>query len=173
MTGSAGVKSLDNSPNLFTIADLSRVWLLCDVNENHLGGVGLNDEASAVLNAFPTQPRHATVTNVSRVLDPATRTAKVRLELPNPDGALRPGMFATVTFTPRHARRTTVVPSSAVLRLHDKDWVFVPRGGQRFRRVEIQAGRDQDGMQEVLSGLHAGDPVVANALQLSTAADQR
>jgi cobalt-zinc-cadmium efflux system membrane fusion protein len=173
ITSSAGVKSLDNSPNLFTVADLSRVWLLCDVNENNLGGVRLNDEASALLNAFPTQPRHATVTNISRVLDPATRTAKVRLELPNPDGALRPGMFATVTFTPRRARRTVVIPSSAVLRLHDKDWVFVSLGGQRFRRVEIRVGRDQSGMQEVVSGLRVGDRVVTNALQLSSAAGQQ
>ena len=173
VTGSAGIKSLDNSPSLFTIADLSRVWLLCDTHENNLGDVHLNDEASVVFNAFPTQPRHAKVTNISRVLDPATRTAKVRLELPNSDGVLRPGMFATVTFTAQQARKATVIPSSAVLRLHDKDWVFMPLGDRRFRRVEIRGGRDQSGLQEVLSGLHPGDRVVTNALQLSTAANQQ
>jgi cobalt-zinc-cadmium efflux system membrane fusion protein len=173
ITGSAGVKSLDNSPSLFTIADLSRVWVLSDVNENNLADVHLNDAASVSLSAFPAKPLHARVTNISRVLDPATRTAKVRLELPNPDGVLRPGMFATVTFTAQQTRKTIVVPSSAVLRLHEKDWVFVPLGGERFQRTAIRAGRDQNGIQEVLAGLRPGDRVVTNALQLSGAADQR
>jgi len=172
VTASSGVRSLDNSPNLFTIADLSHVWVLCDVNENNLADVHANDDATLVLNAYPDQPRHARVTNISRVLDPATRTAKVRLELANPDGSLRPGMFATVTFTSQHAQTITVIPSTAVIRMHDKDWVFVPADRQRFRRVEIRAGRDQHGLQEVMSGVRPGDRVVINALQLSSAANQ-
>jgi len=172
VTTSSGIRSLDNSPNLFTIADLSRVWVLCDVNENNLADVHSDDQATLVLNAYPQQPRHARVTNISRVLDAATRTAKVRLELPNPDGSLRPGMFATVTFTSQRAQTITVVPSTAVIRMHDKDWVFVPADRQRFRRLEIRAGRDQHGVQEVLSGVRPGDRVVTNALQLASAANQ-
>src|SRR5262245_32203328 len=172
VTTSSGIRSLDNSPNLFTIADLSHVWVLCDVNENNLADVHPNDQATLVLNAYPHQPRHARVTNISRVLDAATRTAKVRLELPNPDGSLRPGMFAAVTFTSQQAQTITVVPSTAVLRMHDKDWVFVPADRQRFRRIEIRAGRDQHGVQEVLSGVRPGDRVVTNALQLASAANQ-
>jgi membrane fusion protein, heavy metal efflux system len=173
VTSSAGVKSLDNSPNLFTIADLSRVWVLCDVNENNLGEVRVNDSATVVLNAYPNRPLRARVANISRVLDPGTRTAKVRLELANPEGLLRPGMFAAVTFTAQQMRKTAVVPSSAVLRLHDKDWVFTPIGGQRFRLTEIQSGRDQNGLLEVSAGLRPGDRVVTNALQLSSAATQQ
>lgn len=173
VANNAGVKSLDNSPNLFTIADLSHVWVLCDVNENNLADVHLNDAARIVLNAYPTQPLRAHVTNVSRVLDAATRTAKVRLEVGNPAGVLRPGMFATVTFTAQHTQKITVIPSSAVLRLQDKDWVFTPLGGERFRRTEIQTGRDRSGIQEVLSGLKRGDRVVTNALQLLSAANQQ
>jgi cobalt-zinc-cadmium efflux system membrane fusion protein len=82
-------------------------------------------------------------------------------------------MFATVTFTAQQTRNVTVIPSTAVLRLHDRDWVFVPLNSQTFRRREIRAGREQKGVQEVLSGLHAGDRVVTNALQLSSASNQQ
>jgi len=172
VTGSAGVKSLDNSPSLFTIADLSRVWVLCDVYENELGQVRLGDTATVRLNAFPDRPLTARVSNISRVLDPATRTAKVRLELSNADGLLRPGMFATVVFTAQRVEPRAMVPASAVLRLHDRDWVFVP-DGPRFRRVEIHAGAlSPDGLETVLSGVAQGQQVVANALQLSNAVEQ-
>jgi cobalt-zinc-cadmium efflux system membrane fusion protein len=172
VTGSAGVKSLDNSPNLFTIADLSHVWVLCDLNENHLADVRVDDDATVVLNAYLDRPLHARVANVSRVLDPATRTAKVRLELANPDGLLRPGMFATVTFTAQRTEKVTVVPSTAVLRLRDRAWVFTPVDDQHFRRMEIRTGRERQGAQEVLAGLTPGSRIVSNALQLSSASSQ-
>jgi cobalt-zinc-cadmium efflux system membrane fusion protein len=173
VTSSAGVKSLDNSPNLFTIADLSRVWVLCDVYENNLQQVRLGDHAAVRLNAYPDRPLTARVSNISRVLDPATRTAKVRLELENREDILKPGMFATVTFTAQQTVTRPVLPASAVLRLHDKDWVFIPAGGSRFKRIEIQtAPGSRDQLQAVLSGLRPGDRVVANALQLSSVADQ-
>ena len=173
VTGSAGVKSLENSPNLFTIADLSRVWVLCDVYENNLQQVRLGDHATVRLNAYPDRPLTARVSNIGRVLDPATRTAKVRLELENREGILKPGMFATVTFTAQQTVSRSVLPASAVLRLHDKDWVFIPAGASRFKRVEIQtAPGSRDQLHAVLSGLRPGDRVVANALQLSSVADQ-
>ncbi len=173
VTGSAGVKSLENAPNLFTIADLSRVWILCDVYENEIGQVRLGDTATVRLNAFPDRSLAARVSNISRVLDPNTRTAKVRLELNNPEGLLRPGMFATIVFSAQRTEARAVVPASAVLRLHDRDWVFVPDAAQRFRRVEIHAGAvASDGLQTVLDGVNAGERVVANALQLSNAAAQ-
>ncbi len=170
-TGGAGVKSLDNSPNLFTIADLSRVWVLCDVYENNLRQVGLGDFAEVRLNAYPDRPWRGRVGNISKVLDPATRAAKVRLELNNSSGLLRPGMFATVRFVSQGAQRRLVAPASAILRLHDRDWVFLSEGGRRFRRLEVQAGPTlPDGFQPVSGPLRPGDKVVANALQFSTAA---
>jgi cobalt-zinc-cadmium efflux system membrane fusion protein len=172
VTGGAGVRSLDNSPNLFTIADLSKVWVLCDVYENNLAQVRLGDSAKIRLNAYPDKTLYGQVGNISKILDPATRTAKVRLELDNPSGLLRPGMFAVVTFRSQRARELAVAPASAFLRLHDRDWVFIPLGGGRFRRVEVQAGTQTgDGNQEVLSGLQPGDRVVAQALQLSSSAN--
>jgi cobalt-zinc-cadmium efflux system membrane fusion protein len=174
VTGGTGVRSMDNSPNLFTIADLSRVWVLGDVYENNLAQVRLGDLVEVRLNAFPDREFRGRVSNISRVLDPATRTAKVRLELDNSSRLMRAGMFATATFRSQTEQLRTAVPVTAVLRLHDKDWVFKPEGGPRFRRLEIQAGRVfSDGLQEVLSGLVPGDKIVANALQFSNAAENQ
>ncbi len=83
VSGFEGVKSLDNTPNLFTIADLSEVWVVCDVFENDLGEVHLGDSAEIKLNAFGDRLFRGTVVDISRVLDPNTRSAKVRIVLPN------------------------------------------------------------------------------------------
>lgn len=165
VTSAAGVKSLDNSPNLFTIADLTNVWIVCDVYENDLARVHTGDQAEIELNAYPNRRLAGRVTNISKLLDPNTRSAKVRIELPNEAGTLRPNMFATVHFVSQGAATRTVVPASAVLRLQDRDWVFVKLNDARFRRTEVQAGPvNGDRTQQILSGLHLGDQVVANAL---------
>ncbi|MBZ5621037.1 MAG: efflux RND transporter periplasmic adaptor subunit [Acidobacteriia bacterium] len=165
VTSAAGVKSLDNSPNLFTIADLSNVWILCDAYENDLGRVHLGDRAEIELNAYPDRRLTGRVTNISKLLDPSTRAAKVRIELPNAAGILRPNMFATVHFVSRGTETRTVIPSSAVLRLQDRDWVFVKLNGPRFRRTEVQAGPvNADKTQQIIGGLRPGDQVVTTAL---------
>ncbi len=167
-----GVKTPDNSPNLFTIADLSTVWIICDVFENNLADVQLGDIADVHVNAYPNKVYHAKVVNIGPIMDPNIRTAKVRLELPNP-GDLRVGMFVTATFYQKAKQTVTTVPSTAVLHLRDRDWVFVPVGNGKFRKTEVVAGPIRDGnVQELLSGLAEGQPVVTNALQLSTEAGQ-
>jgi cobalt-zinc-cadmium efflux system membrane fusion protein len=165
VTSAAGVKSLDNSPNLFTIADLSNVWILCDVYENDLAHVHLGDRAEIELNAYPDRRLAGRVANISKLLDANTRAAKVRIELPNEAGILRPNMFATIHFVAQGTATRTVIPSSAVLRLQDRDWVFVKLDGPRFRRTEVQAGPvNADKTQQILSGLRPGDQVVTAAL---------
>jgi cobalt-zinc-cadmium efflux system membrane fusion protein len=172
VTGGTGVRSLDNSPNLFTIADLSRLWILCDVYEDNLARVKLGDYAEVRLNAYPDRPLKARVSNISAVLDPATRAAKVRLELGNPGGILRPGMFAVVKFTGQSSRERVVLPASALLRLHDKYWVFRFEGDNRFRRTEVKTGPVlPDGFQQVVAGLKSGDEVALNALPMSEVAE--
>jgi cobalt-zinc-cadmium efflux system membrane fusion protein len=174
VAGFEGVKSIDNSPNLFTIADLSQVWVVCDVFENDLGDVHLSDPAEIRLNAFPGRIFKGTVADISRVLDPNTRTAKVRIVLGNSDGSLRPGMFAVATFRSRKLRPSLVLPATAVMRLHDKDWIFRKEGSSRFRRVEVQtAGVTPDGMQEIRDGVKPDDLVVRNALDFSTAVAEK
>jgi cobalt-zinc-cadmium efflux system membrane fusion protein len=171
VTSGTGVRSMENSANLFTIADLSEVWVLCDVYENDLHRVQVGDPAEVRLNAFPDRTFAGRVRNISTVLDPSTRAAKVRLELANSGGLMRAGMFATAAFRSRTAQSRPMVPTTAILRLHDKDWVFVPLGGNRFRRLEVQAGpASSGGFQAILGGLTDGEKVVANALQFASAA---
>jgi membrane fusion protein, heavy metal efflux system len=170
VSGFEGVKSLDNTPNLFTIADLSMVWILCDVYENDLGIVGIGDAAEIRLNAYPDQIFRGVVQDISRVLDPNTRSAKVRVVLRNPNGSLRPGMFAVATFRSRRSRPRLVVPGTAILRLQDRDWIFRKEGDQRFRRVEVHAlGEAGSGMVQVQDGLKPGDQIIATALDFSAA----
>jgi len=170
VSGFEGIKSLDNSPNLFTIADLSQVWVLCDVYENDLDDVHLGDAAEIRLNAYPDKIYHGRVADIARVLDPNTRSAKVRIVLPNGDGSLRPGMFAVATFRSRRSQARVVVPATAVIRLQDKDWVFRKDGAQQFRRIEVHtAGQASDQMQQIQEGVKPGEQIVANALEFSSA----
>lgn len=170
----AGIKSLDNSPNLFTIADLSRVWVLCDVWENNLAQVHVGDRAEIELAAYPNRRFRGRVENISKVLDPATRTAKVRIELPNENGILRPNMFAVAHFISQGARSRALVPVSAVLRLQDRYWIFVQVSEKQFRRTEVQAGpANADGTQQILGGIQAGARVVKDALQFDREATNK
>ena len=172
VTAAAGVKTLDNSPNLFTIADLSKVWIVCDVYENDLRNVHPGDYAEIRLNAWPGRVLKGRIGNIGPSLDPAIRTAKVRIEVDNP-GPMRLGMFANATFRGEAREAHALVPAAAVLHLHDRDWVYVPAGERAFRRVEVAGGKMiPPGMQEVTSGIKPGDRVVANALVLQNTVEQ-
>jgi cobalt-zinc-cadmium efflux system membrane fusion protein len=172
VTTGAALKSTDSSPSLFTIADLSRVWVLCDVYEDALIRVQTGDDAEVRLNALPDRVFRGHVGNISRVLDPNTRTAKVRVELRNPGGVFRAGMFVTASIRSKESVSRQVVPATATLRIHDKDWVFVRVGPNQFRRMEVQLGpMMKDGNQQVLAGLHVHDKVVEKALQFSSSSE--
>jgi cobalt-zinc-cadmium efflux system membrane fusion protein len=172
VTAASGVKTLDNSPNLFTIADLSAVWVICDVYENDLRNVRMGETADIHLNAYPNRVLQARISNIGATLDPTIRTAKVRLEVHNP-GILRLGMFVTATFHGPDKQTVVVVPASAVLHLHDRDWVYMPAEGNTFRRLEVTGGKMVPAdLQEVLSGIKPGDRVVSNALVLQNTAEQ-
>jgi membrane fusion protein, heavy metal efflux system len=163
----AGV-GLAGSSTAFTIADLSRVWVVCDVYENDIPKLQLGQQARISINAYPDRPLKGSVSDIGPILDPLLRTAKVRIEVANP-GFLKLGMFATATFISRTKEKHAVVPADAVLHLHDRDWVYVPAGSNQFRRTEIRAGSMLAGKrQEILSGLAPGQQVVTNALLLET-----
>jgi len=160
-----------SSPNPFTISDLTNVWVVCDVYENDMANVRLGEMADIKLNAYPDRMIKGKVSNIGAILDPNIRTAKVRLEVPNPGQFMRPGMFATATFYSLDKKTYTSVPSSAILHLHDRDWVFIPTQG-KFRRVEVTAGAQlPNGMQEIISGLQPGQQVVSNAGTIQNAID--
>jgi membrane fusion protein, heavy metal efflux system len=161
------------SATAFTIADLSQVWIICDVYENDLPMVHVGQTADIRLNAYPDRLVTGTIGEIDAVLDPSIRTAKVRIQVANPDRLMRIGMFATATFHGRRALDHVAVPASAVLHLHDRDWVYVPAGDKKFRRVGVVGGAMIAGnMQEITAGLAAGQQVVTNALELQNTVDQ-
>jgi len=157
-----------NNPYPFTISDLSTIWVVCDVYENDLAAVRMGDTSDIALNAFPGRVFKGRVSNIGSILDPNIRTAKVRMEVLNP-GNIRLGMFVRATFHGQAREMHTIVPASAVLHMHDRDFVYVPAPGNKFRRVEVVGGdllADNVNMQEIKSGLAPGQQVVSNALVL-------
>ncbi len=173
ITNAAGVQGLAG-PNPMTISDLSRVWILCDVYENNLAQVQVGEYAEVKLNAYPGRVWKARIGNIGPILDPNLRTAKVRLEVENPGMLMKVGMFVTAAFQGNHMEKHAVVPATAILHLHDRDWVYTPVGDGRFRRLEVVAGSTlPDNMQEIARGdLKPGMQVVANALVLQNTVEQ-
>jgi len=171
VTTAAGTQGLA-SPNAFTISDLSHVWIVCDVYENDLAFVHLNEFADIRLNAYPDLHIQGRINNIGPILDPNIRTAKVRIQVNNP-GMLRLGMFVTATFHGQQRKREASVPAAAVLHLHDRDWVYIPIEGGRFHRVSVDAGDMLPGGQQAIrAGVAPGTPVVANALVLQNTVEQ-
>jgi cobalt-zinc-cadmium efflux system membrane fusion protein len=161
----AGV-TYTGSPTAFTVADLSVVWIICDVYENDIPKIHLGQEARIHVTAYPDRLLRGQITDIGPVLDPNIRTAKVRIEIRNP-GILKLGMFVTATFESRNKQAFAVIPASAILHLHDRDWVYVPAGGKQFKLVEVTAGNTLPGnRQQILSGIAPGQQVVANVLAL-------
>ena len=164
-SAAAGI-TFSGSSTVFTIADLSVVWIICDVYENDLPKISLGQSAIITANAYPGKPLAGRISDIEPILDPSIRTAKVRVEVHNP-GFLKVGMFVTATFQSKSIENLAAVPASAVLHLHDRDWVFIPADDNRFRRVEVHEGQMLSGnRQEILSGITPGQKVVSNVLQL-------
>ena len=171
ITNAAGVQGL-SGPSPFTISDLSYVWIICDVYENDLDAVHIGETADIRLDAYPRKLLKGRIDNILPILDPNLRTAKVRVEVPNP-GMMRVGMFVTATFYGKQPETRATVPATAILHLHDREWVYAPIGGGHFKRLEVITGNMLPGnMQEVISGIKPGDRVVSNALVLQNTVEQ-
>ena len=175
----AGV-ALSGSATAFTIADLTTVWILCDVYENDIPRIALGQQARIHINAYPDRVLTGRISDIGPVLDPSIRTAKVRIEVPNP-GILKLGMFVTAAFTGKKKENFAAVPADAVLHLHDRDWVYEPAGDNQFRRVEVHAGDMAPGNRQVIlskieqgrqTRFEPGEQVVSHALLLETAGNQ-
>lgn len=171
VTGASGVQGL-SGPNPFTISDLSYVWIVCDVYENDLDAVKVGQSADIRLASDPSQVFKGRIDNILPILDPSIRTAKVRIEVPNP-GTMRIGMFVTATFYGKQPETHAAVPADAILHLHDREWVYEPLGDGHFKRQEVVTGNMLPGkQQEVVSGLKPGDKVVSNALDMQSTVEQ-
>lgn len=151
---------VDTERELFTIADLSTVWVQADVYEKDIASIRRGQEVGISVDAYPGETFTGRITYVSDFLDPKTRTAKVRCEVPNPQGRLKLDMFATIQLPTPTRREVVMIPASAVQQVDDKPVVFVKMGDTQFQRRDVQLGTQSDGWVEVKSGVKAGEPVV-------------
>ena len=168
----AGV-TFSGSATAFTIADLSHVWIICDVYENDLATVHLGQEADIRLNAYPDRVFKGTISNIGPILDPrsAPRRCGSRWRT---RALMRLGMFVTATFHGKKLETHTVVPADAILHLHDRDWVYVPAGDGTFRRVEVDGRRHAAAVicRRSSPDSSPGEQVVSNALVLQNTVEQ-
>ena len=148
---------------LFRIADLSKVWVVADVYEQDLARVRVGQAAQVTLDAWPGRSFEARVGYLYPTLDPATRSTRVRLELDNPEGLLRPGMFARVELAAGDAGPKTVVPASAIIDDGERRVVLRALGEGRFKPQPVKLGARGRDLVEVLDGVAAGDRVVVSA----------
>jgi Cu(I)/Ag(I) efflux system membrane fusion protein len=148
--------------SLFEIADLSRVWVTAEVPEAQSGGLapGMPVEANVV--ALPGRTFQGGIDYVYPEVEPGTRTLRVRTVFPNEDLALRPGMYADVRLRSGETSEQLLVPAEALIRTGTRTAVIVAESPGRYRPVEVIAGREHDGRTEILSGLEAGQEVVAS-----------
>ena len=151
--------SVGTDANLFKIIDLSRVWIDADVFEKDLPRVRPGQEVKLKVTAFPESTFSGKVILINSVLDPETRTVKVRTEVANPDGRLKPDMFANVQIITDVNRAAVSIPQSAVLNDEGKTIVFVA-DGDGYKKRQVQAGIRNNDRVEIVDGLSAGDKVV-------------
>ena len=151
--------SVGTDANLFKIIDLSRVWIDANVFEKDLQQVRLGQEVRLTVPAFPGTTFSGRVILVNSVVDPDTRTVKVRTEVANPDGRLKPDMFANVQIVTALNRTAISIPQSAVLNDEGKTIVFVA-DGNGYKKRQVQAGIQSNDRVEIVDGLNAGDKVV-------------
>jgi Cu(I)/Ag(I) efflux system membrane fusion protein len=149
---------------LYRIADLSQVWVIADVAEADLAAIKIGISASVIFRAYPTQPVEGLVTFIYPEVRPETRTVRVRIELPNPDGRLKADMYADVVFQAGADEAPVIaIPTSAVIDSGARQVVLVARGEGRFEPRPVKLGRRGDGYIEVMEGLKEGEEVVTAA----------
>jgi cobalt-zinc-cadmium efflux system membrane fusion protein len=147
---------------IFTISDLSKVWLVANVREDDAGRLRVGQPINMHVAAFPGRTFKATLDYVAPMIDPATRRLPVRAVIANPDGALKPAMFANFVIKTGAEQTAVAVPTAAVIYEGDQARVWVAQRGQSLGLRQIKTGRTSDGEVEVLSGLSPGDQVVVS-----------
>lgn len=147
---------------LFSVTDLSTVWLYADVYERDIASIQTGQEVTVTTPAYPGQAFSGVISFISPVLDDATRTTKVRVELGNRDGKLKPNMFANVAIK-SPLNETLVVPTSSIIDTGLRKIVFIAQDDSTFIKRDIVVGQESNGLIQVLSGLIDGDIVVTQA----------
>jgi Cu(I)/Ag(I) efflux system membrane fusion protein len=147
---------------LFTLSDLSSVWLYADIYEKDIAAVSVGQEVQVTSNAYPGQTFAGVVTFINPVVDDATRAVKVRIEMPNPDGKLKPNMFVSAAVR-LPLGESLAIPVSSLLDTGARKVVYVAQGEDSFVKRDITTGQEADGYIQVLSGLQPGEVVVTAA----------
>lgn len=155
-------QAIQAGQTLYTIADLSEVWIDAELREADAGSVREGSGATIELAAFPGRPFKGRVEYVYPTLQEASRTLRARVAVANSEGRLKPGMYATVRIT-TPTRRALTVPTSAVIRTGERSMVFVDMGGGSLMPHEVETGRTGDEYVEILSGVEPGQRVVTSA----------
>jgi membrane fusion protein, heavy metal efflux system len=151
----------DADRELFSIADLSRVWVQAEVYEQDLGRVRVGQPASIAVDTYPDEKFAGQVTYIGDILDPQTRTARVRCEVLNPAVRLKLDMFAAIELPTHFSRRALVLPASAIQNVNGNTVVFVRKTGSGFELRVIKAGKTLENETEIVSGLREGEQVVS------------
>lgn len=157
---SAPGKVVEPSDELFTIADLSQVWVQAEVYEKDLGRIRIGQMATITVDTYPGERFAGRVTYIGDFLDPQTRTARVRCEVSNPGTRLKLDMFASVQLPTTFSRKAVAVPQAALQQLDGKTVVFVSKGPTAFEVRTVKAGNTVQSQTEIAEGLSAGEPIV-------------
>jgi cobalt-zinc-cadmium efflux system membrane fusion protein len=165
MSVAAGEYKNDTNTPVMTIADLSTVWVSSDVPESAIRFIAVGERIDVELTAYPGETFHGRVTRIADTVDPQTRTIKVRAEMDNASGRLRPEMYGTIRHTDS-MRTLPVVPVGAVLQGDGKTMVWVEAAPGRFRPVEVKTGERAGEMLPVTAGLKAGTRIVVDGAML-------
>lgn len=151
---------IDSKTRLFVIADLGRLWILADLPEKDIPLVQLGLPVEIQVTTYPDQSFRGVIVHIGEVIEPATRTVKVRTEVPNPDGRLKPEMFATITILTSMEERVLTVPTIAVQKDGNRDLVFVEKGPGLFEPRSVAIGLPSGDRVQVIKGLEAGERIV-------------
>jgi len=141
------------------LADLSHVWLVADVPEQTAGSLAVGKEVKAEIAALPGHEISGTLSFVSAIVNPETRTVRARMNLPNPDRKYKPAMLATMTLQ-ENAERQRLIPSTAVVRENNEDYLFVQTGPLHFAMRKVRLGDEIDGMRRLEDGVRPGEKIV-------------
>lgn len=151
---------VDESREVFAVANLSQVWVQAEVYEKDLGRIRVGQNASITVDTYPNEHFNGRVAYISDVLDPQTRTARVRCEVANGDLKLKTDMFASIELPTKFDKQAVTVPTSALQEVEGKSVVFIRRSQIQFEKRDVEKGATVNGQTEITRGLKVGEPVV-------------
>jgi len=164
----------DLNTNIFTISDLKSIWIWANIHESDMAKVKEGDKVSVKTVAYPDKTFYGTIKKIGTMLDPQSRVIRVRTELDNSDGLLKPEMFATVIITSQTSEKVLGVPEKALVLENNNFYVMKATGANTFEKIKVEVGRKFTQFTEVIEGLKAGDSIIVEgSLFVLTAANQK